>query len=429
MTTKKTKRSNGGGTISWHKWSNSYEVKIMHDNKRTRSRYAKTFRQAQDKLREMQSQLYSKPSSVLDSSMLLRDFLINSFLIDKGATTNTATGARWKDKTLRDYTIIVNKHLIPRLGHLQLRNITSREILQAWQKMNTIRKYKSGHVIQSCQRRLSSALNLAVHLGLIDSNPSHYIQWITPIVKDTGVLLDEQKDRVFEWLADKQNIFNPYYEYFYLLLDTGARRNELLGLQWINIDFKLFRINIEHQLKVVPNSASKLEFETPMTNAGKRTIRITQDNKELLEEYLKKQSVWRTQRDGHKERLLPRPKDLVFRRPTEKVGELGSVLLPDSVTHAWLKITRRMNDIFDNERRCGISDIPPIKARLHDLRHTHATLLLGSGADKLDVSRRLGHRKVQTTENIYSEITPTREQDTIIKYEQRIRRHDGNYNN
>ena len=43
----------------------------------------------------------------------------------------------------------------------------------------------------------------------------------------------------------KQNIFNPYYEYFYLLLDTGARRNELLGLQWINIDFKLFRINIE----------------------------------------------------------------------------------------------------------------------------------------------------------------------------------------
>jgi len=69
----------------------------------------------------------------------------------------------------------------------------------------------------------------------------------------------------------------------------------------------------------------------------------------------------------------------------------GSPLLPNSVTHAWIKLVRR----------CGLHGI-----RLHDARHTHASLLLKQGVHPKIVQERLGHSTIATTLDIYSHVSP-----------------------
>ena len=91
------------------------------------------------------------------------------------------------------------------------------------------------------------------------------------------------------------------------------------------------------------------------------------------------------------------PDDLVFSHPD------GSPFLPDTVSHAFLKIARR----------AGLNGI-----RFHDLRHTHATLMLQQGIHPKIVSERLGHSTVSLTLDTYSHVTPGLQQAAALRFEE-----------
>ncbi|MFC1966270.1 tyrosine-type recombinase/integrase [Chloroflexota bacterium] len=80
----------------------------------------------------------------------------------------------------------------------------------------------------------------------------------------------------------------------------------------------------------------------------------------------------------------------------------GSPLLPKSVTHAWIKLVRR----------CGLHGI-----RLHDARHTHASLLLKQGVHPKIVQERLGHGSIQITLDTYSHVAPGLQQAAANKFD------------
>ena len=80
----------------------------------------------------------------------------------------------------------------------------------------------------------------------------------------------------------------------------------------------------------------------------------------------------------------------------------GSPLLPNSVTHAWIKLVRR----------CGLHGI-----RLHDARHTHASLLLKQGVHPKIVQERLGHGSIQITLDTYSHVAPGLQQAAAKKFD------------
>ena len=80
----------------------------------------------------------------------------------------------------------------------------------------------------------------------------------------------------------------------------------------------------------------------------------------------------------------------------------GSPLLPNSVTHAWIKLVRR----------CGLKGI-----RLHDTRHTHASLLLKQGVHPKIVQERLGHGSIQITLDTYSHVAPGLQQAAAAKFD------------
>jgi len=81
----------------------------------------------------------------------------------------------------------------------------------------------------------------------------------------------------------------------------------------------------------------------------------------------------------------------------------GSPLLPNSVTHAWIKLVRR----------CGLKGI-----RLHDARHTHASLLLKQGVHPKIVQERLGHGSIQITLDTYSHVAPGLQQAAADKFDE-----------
>jgi len=89
----------------------------------------------------------------------------------------------------------------------------------------------------------------------------------------------------------------------------------------------------------------------------------------------------------------------------------GRPLLPDSITHAWVKLVRK----------CGLKGI-----RLHDARHTHATIMLKQGVHPKVVQERLGHSTISTTLDTYSHVAPGLQQaaargfDDILKKESRF---------
>lgn len=167
-----------------------------------------------------------------------------------------------------------------------------------------------------------------------------------------------------------------------LLGTTGVRRGEALGLRWADVALDSATVRI---VPAYVRGADGLHFGEPKTNTGRRMIALDPTTVAALRAHRAAQN---------RERLAWGPAyqdgDLVFSR------ENGAPLDPDSVT-----------GIF--ERRVRELGLPRI--RLHDLRHTHATLALTAGIHPKVVQERLGHSSITMTLDLYSHAIPAMQAD------------------
>lgn len=169
-----------------------------------------------------------------------------------------------------------------------------------------------------------------------------------------------------------------YYALFHTALYTGMRRSELLALRWQDIDLIQCQISVNRSLHQARDRS--ITFSEPKTTRARRTIALSPSAILALKEHREKQGLERA--------MLGKPltdSDLAFSHPD------GSPLLPSSITHAWIKLVHR-------------AGLKPI--RLHDARHTHASLMLKAGIHPKIVSERLGHASIQITLDTYSHIAP-----------------------
>lgn len=146
-----------------------------------------------------------------------------------------------------------------------------------------------------------------------------------------------------------------------LLINTGARRGEILGLTWDNIDFKNDRINIENNLQYTPERGIYLEVSTK--NYENRFISIAP-------EIMAIGSYWT---------------DTGFCFTQDN----GTPMHPDSLNNWLTKFSKEYN-------------LPAIHP--HKFRHTQASLLYAAGENPVVISKRLGHKQVSTTQNIYAHL-------------------------
>ncbi len=179
---------------------------------------------------------------------------------------------------------------------------------------------------------------------------------------------------------------SPYYALFYTALFTGMRRSELLALRWQDIDFIFSQVYVSRSLHVLKDG--KVVFKPPKTASGGRTVALPPSALLLLKEHKEKQALARA--------MLGMPlkdDDLVFSYLE------GKPLLPNTVTHAWIKLVRRT----------GLKGI-----RLHDARHTHASLMLNPKI----VQERLGHASIQITATPIATATPGLQEAAATRFDE-----------
>jgi integrase len=170
----------------------------------------------------------------------------------------------------------------------------------------------------------------------------------------------------------------PYYALFYTALFTGMRRSELLALRWLDVDFALSQVYVSRSLHRL--RGGNVVFRPTKTAKGRRAIALPPSSIMSLGEHRKKQ-----ERDRAMLGISLTDDDLVFAHLD------GKPLLPDSVTHAWTKLVRHT----------GLKGI-----RLHDARHSHASLMLKQGIHPKIVQERLGHANIAVTLDTYSHVSP-----------------------
>jgi len=190
--------------------------------------------------------------------------------------------------------------------------------------------------------------------------------------KPTNIWTAGELRRFLEQVADERLIAA-----YRLAAMTGLRRGELLGLTWRSLDLDGARLTVEQALS---NTRGGPSFAPPKTESARRTVTLDEETVESLQAHWERQKVERAVMGDVYEDF-----DLVF------CHEDGRPINPQVLSDQFGTLVKS-------------SGLPRI--RFHDLRHSHASLMLGSGVSIKVVSARLGHSTPAMTLNVYSHLLP-----------------------
>ncbi|WMX58057.1 tyrosine-type recombinase/integrase [Peribacillus sp. R9-11] len=293
-----------------------------------------------------------------------------------------------QSSTYETHTIFYKKHIQPRLGKIKLQGIRHTQIQRTINELVS-EKY-SPETVHLIYRIMNASFKKAILLKLIKENPC------------SGATLPKRNRREMNiWSLDQVNYFLQEAPHvtrvtrcligFQIGLLAGLRQGEILALRWKDIDFEKGIIYIRQTLTQsaeIKNGAKN--------NSSVRSLTIPN---RLLEEL----KIHRKLIDFEKVncKLNYQDHDLVL--PTR----YGAPMIPRNFRKEFYNITKYLN-------------LP--KIRFHDLRHTHATLLIEQNINVKLIADRLGHTDIETTLNTYSHVLPNMQRsvsdklDEIIKF-------------
>jgi integrase len=281
------------------------------------------------------------------------------------------------------YQGIIVGHLIPKLGNIALTQLKPEHLQKHYTMIQSAglspRTVRYHHAV------IHVALKTAVRWGLLARNPADAVT--VPRVRRNE--MQTWSEYEVEQFLNAAKV-SPYYALFYTALFTGMRRSELLGLKWEDIDLLLGQIYVSrglHQLK-----DGTYIFTEPKSAKSRRMIALPPSAILLLKEHYEKQALDRI--------MMDKPlheSDLVFGTPE------GKPLRPNTVTRAWESLASH----------AGLKVI-----RLHDARHTHASIMLKQGIHPKIVQERLGHSSIQMTLDTYSHVTPGLQEAAAARFDE-----------
>ena len=299
---------------------------------------------------------------------------------------NKLTLAQFLDRWLRDYVSVsvrprtyegyeqkIRTHIIPALGSTPLTAIQPahlqgfyRQCLESG-RMDSMDSKEGGlspRTVLHLHRILNEALKYAVEWQLVARNVALAVDPPRAGHKEMQVLDSQGVHKLLEAARDTM-----YYPLLDLAIYTGRRRSELLGLRWKDVDLDMAALSVvqtAHQLR-----SGGIVYQEPKTAKGKRQVSLSPTAVLAIRAYKEKVEA---ERD-----ILGIPltlDSLVFSYYN------GSPMLANTITHAYLKIARG----------AGLQDV-----RFHDLRHTHATMMLKANVHPKVVMERLGHSTIAVT--------------------------------
>ena len=278
----------------------------------------------------------------------------------------------------------LTKGVLPTLQDVKLTKL-SNQLLQNWKNGMTGKGF-SQTTLRNYYAEFRGMLNYAVKMEYISKNP------LVTIGNFKEAFTEKPKDKLHYYTAEQFSTFIAeakrkasqkgslkewsYYVFFAIAFYTGARKGEILALKWSDIDG-----NIMHIRRSIAQKYGKGDLETPPKN--KSSYRVLQIPKPLLD-------ILADQKQRQKQ-------EKNFSEDFRICG--GVIPIRDS------SLTKK------NVEYAEAVGLPHI--RIHDFRHTHATLLVNEGINIQEIARRLGHSNVEITWNTYSHLYPREEERAV----------------
>ena len=279
--------------------------------------------------------------------------------------------ARLKQSTLLTKKAVLQTHILPFFGSKPINEIKASDVRRWQAKLMSSPNNYSQTYLKKINTELNSIINYAKRFYDLNTNPCGKAGTI-------GKAKAEEMDywTYDEYIAFREGVKDKSLSYicFEVLYWTGMREGELLALSPADIDLDNKTISINRTYQRIEG---KDVFTSPKTRNSKRKIPIPDFLCQELSDYI--QSRYMLDAD---ERLFP-------------------------VTKSYLS--------HEMIRGCKNTDVK--KIRIHDIRHSHASLLINQGCDALMLADRLGHEKVSTTLNTYSHLFPHKQQELVHSLE------------
>ena len=350
-----------------------YRVRINYTDRNGRARQidriAYGSAEAKDLERQLMREIKEKP---LSANMTVRQLYDEYMTVKKHEVRETTL-----DKSRRN----LERYILPSLGSYKLDKLTN-PVLQSWKNSISEQDY-SLKTRQNIYGELRALLNYAVKMDYLPKNPLSN--------------LGNFKDAYFEIPKDKLQYYTPeqfktyiaaaredcttltdwgYYVFFSLAYYTGMRKGEINALRWSDIDG-----DIIHVRRSITQKLKGEDRETPPKN--KSSYRDLQMPVPLIN-ILNEQKTRQLTADGF----------------TEEYRVCGGIQC--------LRDTSIENKNKLYAERAGLPHI-----RIHDFRHSHASLLANNGINIQEIARRLGHSKIEMTWNTYAHLYPREEERAI----------------
>jgi len=364
-------RGNGEGTIYKRKdgkWCGQLTIGTTPEGKQKRkSFYGDTRKEVARKMTEMKHKLFTG-TYIEQTNMKLGNWLKKWV---KGRKSSLAYS------TYRNYEMMIRNHLIPTLGRTKLKELNARQVQE-------LLNYKLEHgkvngegglsasSVKYIYTTLHAALEQAVKERLIPNNICVAVE--VPKKQEETKLHTWNNKQVMQFLNHAKDF--RFYEVFFLALNTGMRKGELLGLKWQDINFSKNKIEVKRQLT---RTDEGLIFKKVKTKSGNRTIPVTDEVAKFLKSHKIRQSEQRLALgDGYNQN------DLIA------CNGIGNAL-------DGRNLNREFKKIID---KAGLPEI-----RFHDLRHTFSTTYLQNGGNIKTLQQILGHSSITVTIDTYSHVT------------------------
>jgi integrase len=293
-----------------------------------------------------------------------------------------------KPKTLADYRHLIERHVKPHIGDVRLQAIRPARLTKLYRELATTGgrggRGLSPRTVEYVHAILRKAFRDAVVVDqVLASNPVERAKRPRGARREVGEVWTPGQLQIFLQVAEGHRLF----AFYHLAAYTGARRGELLNLRWEHVDLDSSEVRITGSAAVI--GGQRIEGTTK--GGRSRTVSIDPGTVQVLKDHRKRQAA---------ERLAVGPEwrggsdDYVF------TSAWGDPVHPDTVSSLTPVLINRYN-----ERQAEKKAAKPLPvARLHDLRHVHATTLLRAGVPVHVVAARLGHADPSITLRVYAHV-------------------------